>query len=117
MDKLELFHNLVNLAASDKKFTEEEIKFLIDRADRWGISNDEFETAMAGLSTGEIQVTIPKSHDDRVLMMKEMLRLIAVDGELADMEKSICAQASGQMDFTNQQFNQILDEVLAEGRN
>ncbi len=115
MEKLELFHNLVNLAAADKKFTEEEIKFLVDRANRWGIPDDEFETAMAGISTGEIQVSIPEGHDDRVLMMKEMLRLMAVDGEMAEMEKRICAQASGRMDFTSQQFNEILDDVINGG--
>jgi uncharacterized tellurite resistance protein B-like protein len=112
MEKVELFHNLVNLAAADKKFTEEEIKFLVERANRWGISNDEFETAMAGISTGEIQVKIPEGHENRVLLMKEMLRLMAVDGEMAEMEKRLCAQASGKMDFTSQQFNQILDEVI-----
>ncbi len=116
MDKLELFHSLVNLAAADKRFTEQEIGFLVERANRWGIPDDEFETAMAGISTGQIQVNIPESHEDRVAMMKEMLRLVAVDGELAEMEKRICAQASGRMDFTSQQFNQILDEVISEVR-
>lgn len=114
MDKVELFHSLVNLAAADKKFTEEEIKFLVNRAEQWGIANDEFETAMAGISTGELQVKIPDGHDDRVLMMKEMMRLISADGELAEMEKQICAQASAKMDFTSQQFNDILDEVIGE---
>lgn len=114
MSKLDLFHNLVNLAAADKRFTEEEIKFLVDRAEKWGISNDEFETAMVGISTGQIEVNIPDDHADRVEMMKEMLRLVAVDGHLAELEKRICAQASGKMDFTTQQFNQILDEVIAE---
>ena len=114
MNETELFHSLVNLAAADRKFTEEEIEFLIKRANRWGIPDDEFETAMAGISTGELQVKIPESHGDRVTMMKEMLRLMAVDGELAELEKAICAEAAGKMDFTSQQFNEILDQVIAE---
>lgn len=114
MDKTELFHSLVNMAAVDQKFTDEEINFLVDRANRWNIPNDEFETAMAGISTGEIQVNIPESHDDRVELMKELLRLMIVDGEMDEMEKRLCAQASGRMDFTSQQFSQILDEVIAE---
>ena len=114
MNKLELFHNLVNLAAADRKFTEEEITFLIQRANEWGIPDDEFETAMAGISSGELHMSIPESHEDRVSMMKEMLRLMASDGELAEMEKEICAYASGKMDFTSQQFKVILDEVISE---
>ena len=114
MQKLELFSNLVNLAASDRKFTEEEIKFLVDRAEQWGIHNDEFETAMAGITTGALTINIPEDHGQRVLLLKEMLRLMAVDGHLAEMEKKLCAKASGKMDFTTQQFNEILDDVIGE---
>lgn len=114
MKKIELFHNLVNLAAADKKFTEEEIGFLVERANQWGIATDEFETAMAGISTGKIEVTIPDRYEDRVQLMKEMLRLMAVDGKMPEPEKRLCAQASGKMDFTSQQFNQILDEIINE---
>jgi uncharacterized tellurite resistance protein B-like protein len=114
MDHVELFHNLVNLAAVDSKFSDQEINFLVDRANLWGIPNEEFETAMAGISTGEIQVNIPDSHEDRVMLMKEMLRLMAVDGEIADTEKRMCATVSGRMDFTSLQFSEILNEVINE---
>ena len=114
MEKLEIFHSLVNLAAIDRKFTDEEIQFLVDRANRWNIPTSEFETALAGLSEGTVEVTIPESHEDRVILLKEMIRLMAADGDLADQEKRLCAQASGRMDFTSQQFAQILDEVIAE---
>jgi hypothetical protein len=114
MSHLELFHSLVNLAAVDNKFTDEEIQFLAERAEKWNISSDEFETAIAGISTGELQVKIPESFEDRVVMLKEMVRLMAVDGELAETEKRLCAYASGRMDFTTQQFAQILDEVIRE---
>ena len=115
MDKLETFHNLVNMAAIDNKFTEEEVEFLARRANQWDISNDEFETALAGISEGHLEVNIPEAYEDRVLLLKEMIRMMAIDGELAEMEKRLCAQASGKMDFTTQQFGQILDEVIAQG--
>ena len=114
MNQIELFHSLVNLAAVDNKFTEKEVEFLAERAERWNISSEEFDTAIAGISTGELEVKIPEPFEDRVVMLKEMIRLMAVDGELAEMEKRLCAYASGRMDFTNQQFSQILDEVIQE---
>lgn len=113
-DRVSLFHSLVNLAAVDHKFTEEEIAFLVNRAEVWNIPSDEFETALAGISAGEIEVTIPKDHDQRVNMLKEMLRLMAVDGEMAETEKQLCANASAQMDFTSIQFSEILEEVIRE---
>ena len=114
MNQLELFHSLVNLAAVDNKFTDKEIQFLAERAEKWNISSDEFETAIAGISTGELEVKIPDSFEDRVVMLKEMVRLMAVDGELAETEKRLCAYASGRMEFTTRQFTHILDEVIAE---
>ena len=113
-ERLTLFHNLVNLAAVDHKFTEEEIAFLVNRAEAWNISTDEFETALAGISEGQIEVNIPEDHKQRVSMLKEMIRLMAVDGEMAETEKRLCANASAQMDFTGVQFSEILEEVIRE---
>ncbi len=114
MDRLELFHSLVNLAAADGKFTEEEIQFLADRAERWEIPKGEFETALAGISEGNFELKVPEAYDERVTMMKEMLRLVASDGELADMEKHICSMASGKMDFSPTEFEEILQSVIEE---
>jgi hypothetical protein len=52
--------------------------------------------------------------EDRVIMLKEMIRLMAIDGVMAEPEKRLCAVASGRMEFTSKQFSQILDEVIAE---
>ena len=114
MDKLETFHNLVNLAAVDNKFTDEEVEFLARRANEWNISNDEFETALAGITEGQLEVTIPEGFEERILLLKEMIRLMAVDGEMAETEKQLCAHASAQMDFTGVQFSEILEEVVKE---
>jgi len=115
MDPVELFQNLVNLAAVDQQFTDEEIRFLIDRANRHDIPAEEFETALTGVREGNIEVLLPDDPDDRIMLLKEMIRLMAADGEMAEMEKRMCAHASARMDFTTQQFRQILDEVISEG--
>lgn len=117
MDKIELFQNLVNLAAADQKFTQEEIAFLVDRAHKFDIPSDEFETTLTGIREGNLEVKLPENNEDRVFLMKEMIRLMAADGELADLEKRLCAHASARMDFTSQQFGELLDEVINEGDN
>jgi uncharacterized tellurite resistance protein B-like protein len=112
MEKHNLFANLVNLAAADNKFTEEEIRFLVDRADRWGISNEDFESILAGILEGGIEMTIPESYEQRVEMLKEMVRLMASDGELATVEKSLCARAASRMHFNKDEFKSIVDELV-----
>jgi uncharacterized tellurite resistance protein B-like protein len=114
MNKLQLFHNLINLAAIDGHFTEEEIAFLAARAERWGISSDEFETAVVGIEQGQLEIRLPESRRDREQLLAEMIRLMAVDGELAESEKQLCATASARMDLSTVEFVRILDRVLAE---
>lgn len=114
VDQIELFRNLVNMAAADKKFTDEEVQFLAKRAERWEISQDEFESTIAGIAEGGLDLHLPESHDDRVTLMKEMIRLMAADGEIADMERHLCALASSKMDFTGKQFEEILQSVIDE---
>ena len=109
---LSLFQNLVNLAASDCKFTDEELEFLAERAEQWGIGFDEFESAVAAVSTGQIHIDLPEERPARVQLMEEMIRMMAADGELAEIEKRLCAIASAKMHFSNAEFSQILDSVL-----
>ena len=109
---LTLFQNLVNLAASDCKFTDEELEFLAERAERWGISFNEFDLAIADVSTGAIHIELPEEKPERILLMQEMIRMMAADGELAEIEKRLCAIASAKMHFSNAEFSQILDSVL-----
>jgi len=113
MDKQQLFHNLVQLAAVDGKFAEEEIQFLVARAEQWGIPNEEFETALASLGDGEIEMKIPETKEQRVDMMREMIQLMAIDGDLAETEKRLCAAASASMGLTSGEFSAIVDSLLS----
>ena len=112
MDHLELFHNLVNLAAADNKITEEELEFLAVRAEDWGIPDEEMETALAGISTGEARIELPESRRERSELLSEMIRMMAADGELAEVEKRLCATASARMNFSTLEFEAILASVL-----
>ena len=112
MSKVEMFYNLVLLASADGRFTEEEVTYLAQKAENWNISSDEVEEALAGASTGEAEIIIPESREDRLILLTEMIRLMAVDGHLADVEKRICATASAAMDFNGIEFDNILQSVL-----
>jgi uncharacterized tellurite resistance protein B-like protein len=111
--RLDLFHNLVNLAAADCRFTDEELEFLAQRAERWGVSTEEFDAAIAGISTGVAQIDLPRLPQARRQLLREMIRLMAADGELAEIEKRLCAVASAKMDFSSQEFEELLESVLS----
>ena len=114
MDKITLFHNLVQMAAADGKFTDEEIRFLVLRAEAWGIPSEEFDTAMAGLTTGEAELLLPTDRNEQLLMMKELIEMMAADGELAEQEKRLCAAAAAAMNLSKCDIDAIIENLTAE---
>lgn len=111
---MDLFTNLMALASADGKFTQEEISFLMVRAEDWGISQEEVEVVLSATQAGETEMTIPDSDEDRIDMLQQMIYLMAVDGELAESEKRICATVSAAMNFSAADFNKIVDSLLAD---
>lgn len=112
MDKLELFNNLMILAASDGKLTEEEIAFLSVRANDLGLSEDDVETAIAGATSDEVELVLPTDGPERVEVLQQMITLMAVDGEMAEVEKGICALAAGAMGFDAAEFDKVIDSLI-----
>ena len=112
MDRLQMFSNLAAMAAIDGKISTEELALLVNRAESWGISSQDAEAVLVGLGEEEAEIVVPESHRERVELMKEMIRMMASDGVLDDAEKRLCAAVSAAMEFTGQEFNQILDELL-----
>jgi len=111
---IELFHSLVQMAAVDGKFTEQELRLLIDRADKWGVPNDEFETAMAGVTTGRSTVTVPEADADRVELLSELIKMMAVDGHLSPEEKDLCARVAAHMGYGTEKLELVIAELLRE---
>jgi hypothetical protein len=62
---------------------------------------------------GTLEIKLPDVRPKREELLSEMIRLMAVDGQLAAMEKHLCATASGADGFHHDEFKSILDKVLA----
>jgi uncharacterized tellurite resistance protein B-like protein len=111
----EIFASLVNLAAADHKFTDEEVEYLAARAGHWGISSVQFDEAISRIATGLVRIELPNSAAERRHLLEEMIRLMAADGELAPVEKRLCAMASAKMGFSTAEFIAIVDGLLHPG--
>lgn len=114
MPKIELFRHLVAMAASDGEFSESEVQMLAVRANQWNITQLQFEEIVAEIKSGHVNLKLPARMDDRVELLKNMMHMMAIDGELSEEEKKMCALASARMGFTSEQFDQILDELLKD---
>ena len=91
MERIELFSNLVALAASDGKFMPQEVEYLARKAELWGLDPDDVDSVLIGMQESAQEVTVPPTRGERVELLSEMIRMMASDGELAESEKRICA--------------------------
>lgn len=114
MQKIDLFRHLVAIAASDGEFSESEVQMLAVRANQWNVTQQQFEQVVAEIQSGHLNLKLPTRMNERVELLKNMMHMMAIDGDLAEEEKRMCAMASARMGFTSQQFDGILDELLSD---
>jgi uncharacterized tellurite resistance protein B-like protein len=112
MDRFETFQNLMIMAAADHKFTDEEVAYLSLRADRWGLTDQQFEQALASAASGTGRLAIPEPHAERVALLRSLIEVMAADGELAPLEKQLFADAAARMNISEGELNQIIDRLL-----
>ncbi|HTN77332.1 MAG TPA: TerB family tellurite resistance protein [Pirellulaceae bacterium] len=116
MTRFDLFQNLMVMAAADGRITEEEVTFLAQRSSRWGITDAQFGEAMKFAISPSAHVTIPTTKGESVQLLKEMVKMMAVDGDLADIEKNLFAIAAATMQITDAELNELFDSVLGTNK-
>ncbi len=111
MKRAEMFQNLVVMAAADGQLNESEVTLLAQRAERWGLTEEQVDTALESAKSADFQLVIPVSKISRIEMIRELIRVMAADGELADIEKKLLAIASVAMEIPPEEFDEILDTM------
>lgn len=111
MKRADMFKNLVLMAACDGKLADEEAALLGSRAVRWGLTQDEIDDAVENANRPDYQLVIPVTKIERVEMLRELIRVMAADGELHHVEKKLCAAAAAVMEILPEEFDEILDTM------
>ena len=114
MDAADNFRNLLLMAVSDGQMAESELRLLSDRATQWGVTDDEFGKALRDAISGRVALTLPTDSNERIEILKDMIRMMAADGVMTDSEKQLFAVASGVMGIGVEHLNGIIDEVLED---
>ena len=112
MDRFEKFKNLLTMAAADGKLTEREIEFLSNRALQWGLTDHQFTEAVNNALEHQGEVAIPRSRAERLELLRDMIRMMAADGQLADVEKQLFATVAAVMKMRSDDLDQMIDELL-----
>ncbi|MBC8351437.1 MAG: TerB family tellurite resistance protein [Planctomycetes bacterium] len=104
--------NLLVMAAADGSLTEREITFLSDRRARWSVPEEVFAEAIRYAISDVADIEVPETHEERVEMLQDLLRMMAADGDLAEVEKQLFATASVAMNISDEELKEIIDSVL-----
>ncbi|MCA9267357.1 MAG: hypothetical protein KDA41_02750, partial [Planctomycetales bacterium] len=54
------------------------------------------------------EFTVPPTKEECLNVLGEMIRMMAADGELATVEKTLCASAAVAMEISPQEFKNLL---------
>jgi hypothetical protein len=116
MDRLESFRNLLVMAAADGRMTDEEVTYLSLRSVRWGITNEQFQAALKHAVSPDAKLRLPGTKQECLEMLRDLVRMMAIDGELADVEKRLFATAAARMNVSPQELDQLLTSLLSPDR-
>lgn len=116
MDKRDFLSILIFMAGSDGKFDDDEVRRLLTFADRAGLSAKDVEQALADAADPSFPSPRPESREEAERLLSELLKIMAADGELHDMEKLIFSDLAASLGFDHEELKGIIDRTLKNPR-
>ncbi|MFO1065074.1 MAG: TerB family tellurite resistance protein [Pirellulales bacterium] len=104
--------NLVIMAAADGSLSEQEIALLIDRAAHLGLSEEDLEKAIAFALSGNAKLKLPIDRMEQDEMLRELIRMMAADGQLLEVEKRLFALAAAKMGIDRGDLDKLIDDMV-----
>ena len=115
MQHLDHLKNLVIMAAADGSLSEQEITLLVDRCASLGLEEVDLEKAIAYALSGEAKLTFPVDRAEQNQMLADLIRMMAADGELREVEKRLFALAAARMGIERVELDALIDQLVGKG--
>lgn len=112
MDLRDQLKNLALMSAADGSFTQEEIRFLSDRAAVWGIPHQDFVRAFDEALSNEYSLVVPTAKEEQIELLEDLARMMGSDGHIADVEKKLLASAAVAMGVSTEELSDVVDRVV-----
>ena len=112
MQHLDHLKNLVIMAAADGHLSEQEIALLVDRCAALGLDEEDLEKAISFALSGDAKLKFPIERGEQNQMLKDLMRMMAADGKLAEVEKRLFALAAAKMGIEKAELEAIIDQLV-----
>ncbi len=112
MQQLDHLKNLVIMAAADGSLSEQEIALLVDRCAELGLREEDLEAAIAFALSGEATLKLPVDREEQDRMLSDLIRMMAADGQLSEIEKRLFALAAARMGIAKAELDELIDRLV-----
>ena len=114
MHQLDHLKNLVVMASADGSLTEQEIALLIDRCSELGLAEEDLEAAISFAMSGNAKLKFPVDRLEQNQMLTDLIRMMAADGKLSEVEKRLFALAAAKMGVERSELDAIIDRLVGK---
>ncbi len=115
MQQLDHLKNLVIMAAADGVLSEQEIALLIDRCSALGLAEEDLEKAIDFALSGGAKLRFPIDREEQNRMLADLIRMMAADGKLTEVEKRLFALAAAKMGIEKAELDSLIDQLVTKG--
>jgi uncharacterized tellurite resistance protein B-like protein len=112
MKQLDHLKNLVIMASADGSLTEREIALLVDRCQQLGLGEKDMEKAIEFALSGNATMKLPTDHAEQIAMLSDLVRVMAADGSLSDVEKRLFSLAAAKMEIDRDEIEDLIDNLV-----
>jgi uncharacterized tellurite resistance protein B-like protein len=112
MKHLDYLKNLVIMASADGSLTEREIAWLVDRCSELGLGEADLGEAMEFAISDEATMKLPKEKSEQMRMLGDLIRIMAADGDLDEIEKRLFALAAAKMNVTQKELDELITKLV-----
>ncbi len=116
MQQFDHLKNLVIMAAADGVFSEQEISLLIDRCTELGLDEGDLEKAISYALGNQAKLRFPVDRDEQNKMLTDLIRIMAADGKLSEIEKRLFALAAAKMGIDRKDLDSLIDDLVGKHR-
>ena len=105
--KLEHFANIIAVAASDGKITDEEFNLLKERAIEYGLNETDVNNLIDSAET--LEFIIPMNDIEKEEQLSEAVLMSMIDGKIDDREFEICLKIAQKLGFDKRYLTHIIE--------
>lgn len=114
MRHLDHLKNLVIMASADGSLSEREIALLVDRCSELGLAESDLGKAVEFALSDEASLKLPTDRAEQMEMLADLIRIMAADGELSEVEKRLFALAAAKMNVDRKELDKMIDKLLGK---